>query len=336
VALGGSLGLGIVLTASDLASGAIKSVAKSFAGLDDSVTKAQEKFAAKLGKGLFGGIGMEPTVGILKDLGKASAVAWRSASPGSGRVQARRRPPTSSSGSRSSATRRSSRRIRSRTFRKKRARARRLGPDRAHADVRRVPRARELDPYGQPGARALEPTSTSSAPRSAASRRSRPAGSSRRRSRPSPSSRTTRPTRSTSSRAPSRAGSSRRRSPAPWSARRAARSSSGTRSRRSSRRSAARRPRGPPGRAPLRADGPRRRQLHGEVRSWRRSACRRRSATYPSRRIRARRRSPGRPGKGLKASVSSATETSPSRSGCRSSRRQAGLLDGRLRDLAPS
>lgn len=74
MALGGSLGLGIVLTASDLASGAIKSVAKSFAGLDDAVTAAQEKFAAKLGKGLFGGLGVEPTVGIMKDLAKATGV----------------------------------------------------------------------------------------------------------------------------------------------------------------------------------------------------------------------------------------------------------------------
>jgi hypothetical protein len=74
VALGGSLGLGIVITASDLASGAIKSVAKSFAGLDDAATKAQEKFAARLGKGLFGGMGMEPTLAILKDLGKATGV----------------------------------------------------------------------------------------------------------------------------------------------------------------------------------------------------------------------------------------------------------------------
>lgn len=75
MALGGSLSLGIVLTASDLASGTIKSVAKSFAGLDDAASKMQEKFASKLGKGLFGGLGMEPTLGILKDLGKASGVA---------------------------------------------------------------------------------------------------------------------------------------------------------------------------------------------------------------------------------------------------------------------
>lgn len=69
MAIGGSFGLGITLTASDLASGVIKSVSKNFAGLDDQVDKSMAKFAKSIG------FGIEPVTEILKEFSAGMAVA---------------------------------------------------------------------------------------------------------------------------------------------------------------------------------------------------------------------------------------------------------------------
>ncbi|HZU95655.1 MAG TPA: hypothetical protein VFF73_03025 [Planctomycetota bacterium] len=66
--------MGITLTASDLASGAIKSVAKAFAGLDDSITHVQQHFAASLKNG-FDSSSLKSSVGVLEALGTAASIA---------------------------------------------------------------------------------------------------------------------------------------------------------------------------------------------------------------------------------------------------------------------